>query len=714
MDDTFDNWLQKRESNGVDDDGRLVAGTIIGEYKIVAFLGRGGFAEVYRAVPSAEEHVAIKILHRLDDRSRLRFEREAKILSQINHPNAPRLLGFGSCGNRPYLVAELLHAKELPRTDRAIAQFVRKVCAAVAALHEMGYVHRDIKPSNILWRGDEPVLIDYGLACPFSDGELSPSTLSIADGNRVLVGTVGYAAPEQFAGGKIDASTDIHAIGMMINACFEDRPPRRWKKIIDRATNSRSNARYTTVGELARAVARRYFGVLGWMLLGIPLLWLVVTLAIVSVMFYIKYKYDNLPWSEAITELDGIFGCVSSILKPSQPRVVDRALYVPDELTADEVAELNGDDWCVILKRRPELYKQVPFNKLDSRSVGQLVVNVPDLMANAKEALQGASWDVWLNVLMADPEQACNCDLTRPRGMFGLPAWGDIFLAFPQFVDKCDFTKLESREIKDILMKNPHLVDRLDLSKLSGREWVDVLLVCPEFERYCDFARLSGHDWASILEKTSRYDVRCDFSLLNGHDWASILEKTSRYDNRCNFSLLNGNDWKWLLEHSARYDGQCDYKKLNGSQWVDLLSQTTRFDKICDYKKFSARDWGKLISVRPKLAIRYEKTFSGNDAIEFLRECPRMVEKCDLTHMSAHEWGRLLKDNPQMVDLWDYCGYGNKEWHDFSFAYFSRNDGVQLCRDKISALKLTPDSRQKLEKYVAVPSDEKEKAVGDE
>lgn len=690
MNDTFDNWLQKREHAGGDDDGRLVAGTIIGEYKIGALLGRGGFAEVYRAVSSAGEHVAIKILHRLDDRSRLRFERESKILSQIKHPNAPRLLGFGSCGNRPYLVTELLQTKELPRTDRAIARFARKVCAAAAALHEMGYVHRDIKPSNILWRGDEPVLIDYGLACPFSEGVLSPSTLSIVDGNRVLVGTVGYAAPEQFAGGKIDAATDIHAIGMMINTCFEDRPPRRWKKIIDRATNSRNNARYTTIGELARAVARRYFGVLGWMLLGIPLLWLAVSLAIVFVTFYLKFKCDSLPWSEAIMELDGIIGSISSSLKPSQPRVFNRALYVPDELTTDEVAELNGDDWCEILKRRPELYKKVPFNKLDSRSVGQLVVNVPDLMSNVKEALQGASWDVWLNVLMVDSEQVCNCDLTRTCGMFGLPAWGDIFLAFPQFVEKCDFTKLESREIKDILMKNPHLGDRLDLSKLSAYEWVDVLLVYPEFERYCDFTRLSGHAWASILEKTSRYDARCDFSLLDGRDWERLLEK------------------------STRYDGQCDYKKLNGSQWVDLLSQTTRFDKICDYKKFSARNWGKLLSVRPKLAIRCEKTFSGNDAIEFLRECPRMVEKCDLTHMSAHDWGRLLKDNPQMVYLWNYCGYGNKEWHDFSFAYFSRNDGVQLCRDKISALKLTPDSRQKLEKYVAVPSDEKEKTVGDE
>ena len=104
MSDDFDSWLSEREKEAPVDNGELSIGTIVGDYRIVALLGRGGFAEVYRAVSSNNEHVAIKMLHRQDEQSRLRFEREAKILSQIHHANTPRLITFGILGSRPYLV----------------------------------------------------------------------------------------------------------------------------------------------------------------------------------------------------------------------------------------------------------------------------------------------------------------------------------------------------------------------------------------------------------------------------------------------------------------------------------------------------------------------------------------------------------------------------------------------------------------------------------
>ena len=82
MSDDFDSWLSEREKEAPVDNGELTVGTIVGDYRIVALLGHGGFADVYRAVSLSNEHVAIKILHRQDDQSRLRFEREVKILSQ--------------------------------------------------------------------------------------------------------------------------------------------------------------------------------------------------------------------------------------------------------------------------------------------------------------------------------------------------------------------------------------------------------------------------------------------------------------------------------------------------------------------------------------------------------------------------------------------------------------------------------------------------------
>jgi len=181
------------------------------------------------------------------------------------------LISFGSCGNRPYLVTELLRAAELPHSDRKVARFIKKVCSAVAALHKFGYAHRDIKPSNILWREDEPVLIDYGLTCPFSDGPVAPSALSIVDGQRIVVGTAGYAAPEQFAGGRIVAATDVHALGMLLVGCFEDGIPARWKNIVSMATNSNPAMRFLAVKDFAWAVKTRnlkYWGFWGAVAIG--------------------------------------------------------------------------------------------------------------------------------------------------------------------------------------------------------------------------------------------------------------------------------------------------------------------------------------------------------------------------------------------------------------------------------------------------------------
>ena len=95
MEDDFDKWLSERDAGAQEDDGCLLPGTAVGEYRIVAHLGHGGFADVYRAKDSHGAAVAIKILHQLDDKSRARFERESKILSQIRHANIPRLLGYG-------------------------------------------------------------------------------------------------------------------------------------------------------------------------------------------------------------------------------------------------------------------------------------------------------------------------------------------------------------------------------------------------------------------------------------------------------------------------------------------------------------------------------------------------------------------------------------------------------------------------------------------
>ena len=134
MEDDFDSWLAGRAHDAPVDSTELAAGTRVGDYRIVALLGRGGFADVYRARGGNGEAVAIKMLHKLDDKSRARFVRESEILSQIRHRNIPRLLSFGSCGDRPYMVTELLTECELPSTDRKIAKFLKQIMSATEEL----------------------------------------------------------------------------------------------------------------------------------------------------------------------------------------------------------------------------------------------------------------------------------------------------------------------------------------------------------------------------------------------------------------------------------------------------------------------------------------------------------------------------------------------------------------------------------------------------
>ena len=259
MKDDFENWLAEREEEIPADDGELFPGTVVGGYRIIARLGRGGFADVYRAEGENGDAVAIKILYRLDDKSRARFVRESEILSQIKHRNILRLLSFGSCGDRPYMVTELLREYELPSSDHRVAVFLRQIMSAAEELHRHGFIHRDIKPANILARDDgTPVLIDFGLASPISAAQRETDGLSVEGGKRIAVGTIGYAAPEQFNGLPVGREADVHAIGMLIKDCYQDKMPDCWNRIYLAATTSDPKSRYQTVQTLRRAVKRRH------------------------------------------------------------------------------------------------------------------------------------------------------------------------------------------------------------------------------------------------------------------------------------------------------------------------------------------------------------------------------------------------------------------------------------------------------------------------
>ena len=215
----------------------LTLGTRLGPYEIVAPLGAGGMGEVYRARDTKlGRDVAIKVLPAAfaADADRLaRFEREARLLASLNHPNIGAIYGVEEAGGVVALVLELVDGETLDarlKGSRALAvpqalTIARQIADALDAAHERGIVHRDLKPANIVITDDGTVkVLDFGLAKSGGPGGpggseegLTHSPTMIAptlDG--VLLGTAPYMSPEQARGKAVDKRTDIWAFGCVL------------------------------------------------------------------------------------------------------------------------------------------------------------------------------------------------------------------------------------------------------------------------------------------------------------------------------------------------------------------------------------------------------------------------------------------------------------------------------------------------------------------
>jgi serine/threonine protein kinase len=275
----------------------LTPGTRVGPYEVAAQLGQGGMGIVFRAKDTRlDRDVAVKVLPRNlaeDPEALARFEREAKAVAALSHPNILAIHDFGQHEGTVYAAMELLEGETLRQRladgalpARKALDIALQIAAGLAAAHDKGIVHRDLKPENVfITRAAQVKVLDFGLARiePLAPDVGDTPTLSLATEPGRVMGTVGYMAPEQVRGRAVDARADIFSLGAVLyemltgkrafrgespvetlNAVLKDDPPSLFEstrnvspaleRIVRRCLEKRPEERFRTAHDLAIAL----------------------------------------------------------------------------------------------------------------------------------------------------------------------------------------------------------------------------------------------------------------------------------------------------------------------------------------------------------------------------------------------------------------------------------------------------------------------------
>jgi predicted Ser/Thr protein kinase len=194
-----------------------------GRYRMIARVGRGGMGDVWRADDMVlETPVALKLIHSANPSDRSRILQEVRLARQVTHPAVCRVFDVGEAGETIFFSMEFVQGEDLASllrrtgrlTSERVVEIAHQLCAGLAAAHAEGVFHRDLKPANVLIDQDGRVRItDFGIAVTTSDLATS-----------VIVGTLGYMAPEQLAGAAISNRTDIYALGVVLFELVTGQP----------------------------------------------------------------------------------------------------------------------------------------------------------------------------------------------------------------------------------------------------------------------------------------------------------------------------------------------------------------------------------------------------------------------------------------------------------------------------------------------------------
>jgi serine/threonine protein kinase len=213
-------------------------GQTISHYRITNKLGQGGMGEVFLAEDiNLDRRVAIKTLPQAfsaDSERLARFDREAKLLASLNHPNIAAIHGLERTDSGPVLVMELVEGETLaqritkgPLQLEEALDTCHQIAEGLEAAHEKSVIHRDLKPANVMITPEGKVkILDFGLAKAFhaeaaaADIAQSPTISEVATRSGVILGTAAYMSPEQAKGKPVSKRTDIWAFGCVLYECL--------------------------------------------------------------------------------------------------------------------------------------------------------------------------------------------------------------------------------------------------------------------------------------------------------------------------------------------------------------------------------------------------------------------------------------------------------------------------------------------------------------
>ncbi len=204
-------------------------GDTFGPYRIEGELGEGGMGFVFRATAGATGEVALKVAKpemARDEIFRKRFDREARIASQVDHPHVVPVVDVGEQGGLPYMAQRFIRGGSLDEKIKdggpLDLQTAVSICTAVAtgldALHAAGLIHRDVKPANILLdEAGTAYIADFGLAKDRQGSVLTKAGQTL--------GSMDYMPPEQIRGEEVSAASDVYALGCVMFECMAGHPP---------------------------------------------------------------------------------------------------------------------------------------------------------------------------------------------------------------------------------------------------------------------------------------------------------------------------------------------------------------------------------------------------------------------------------------------------------------------------------------------------------